>query len=162
METWQRGQTCGLALSKGEFGLKKKKKPTGYIWSEYTVSHSPPQRYCEIVIDDVLVDAVVDQQLGDECGEKRCGEAQTESTPRAIKCPPQTQRQSSQSETQLHVIHKVQLLRNSAELRTSEVQKNRMDLGKKKYITMEKVLKKHEGKKRNQSRGKNLTKKVKS
>lgn len=46
-----------------------------------TLLATPPQRYCEIVIDDVLVDAVVDQQLGDERGEKRCGEAQTESAP---------------------------------------------------------------------------------
>lgn len=70
--------------------------------------------------EDVLVDAVVNQQLCDERGEKRCGDAQTESTPGAIKRPPQAQRQSGQSETQLNVIHKVQLLGNNAELRTSE------------------------------------------
>lgn len=60
---------------------------------------SVEQIMTKVIDEDVLVDAIVDQQLCDECGKKRCGEAQTKSTPGAIKRPPQTQRQSSQRET---------------------------------------------------------------
>lgn len=58
----------------------------------------------------LLVDAVVDKQLSNESRQQSSGQSYAKATPRTVKCPPQAQRQSSQSKWELHIIGKVQFL----------------------------------------------------
>ena len=59
---------------------------------------------------DLLINTIVDQQLGDDSGQEGGGDAQTKAAPGTVKRPPQAQGQGRKGERQLHIIGKVEFL----------------------------------------------------